>query len=247
MQLAKATWTEVEKVSREAVVVIPTGSLEQHGPHLPLATDTLLVTAVAEAVEARLGDDVVLLPTIWQGASGHHLSFPGTVSASFEGYDQAVRAAVTSLSAHGFHRFVVLNGHGGNTSPNQVAARALKEANPNLTLAAFGYFDFVTEKAPELLQGPTKRMRHACEAETSLMLHLYPDLVRRELIQNDGLDPLPPVPGVVALFNEVTQRGVLGHPTFATAETGSKLFSHAVAGVAAAVTSLKNGIVFIGD
>ncbi|MCH8979743.1 MAG: creatininase family protein, partial [Armatimonadetes bacterium] len=73
MKLADLTWQDAGQVDREAVVLIPTGSLEQHGPHLPLFTDTLLVTAAAEAIEFRLKDKVLLVPTVWLGCSGHHL------------------------------------------------------------------------------------------------------------------------------------------------------------------------------
>ena len=123
MKLAQATWRDVEAFDRSAVVVVPTGSHEQHGPHMPLATDAILATAVAEAVEALLPGKVVLTPTLWLGASGHHMAFPGTITASFEAYDAALRSVVDSMMAHGFTKFFVLNGHGGNNEPNQRECR----------------------------------------------------------------------------------------------------------------------------
>ena len=90
MKLAEMTWPEVAGVSKDAVVLIPTGSLEQHGPHLPLFTDSLLATAAAEAIEARLTAEVLLVPTVWLGCSGHHLPFAGSLSASFEGYEDGL-------------------------------------------------------------------------------------------------------------------------------------------------------------
>src|SRR4051812_29303804 len=121
MKLAELTWPNVEALSREVVVVIPTGSLEQHGPHLPLFTDSLIVTAVANAVEQAIPDSILLTPTLWLGASGHHLRFPGSLSADFDSYEGAILSVVQSLLPHGFHKFYVLNGHGGNSSPNDVA------------------------------------------------------------------------------------------------------------------------------
>src|SRR5579872_5228377 len=118
MKLAELAWTEVAALDRGIVVLIPTGSLEQHGPHLPLFTDSILVTAVAEAVEGQLNDLVLLTPTLWLGASTHHLPFAGSLSASFESYVLAINAVVDSLSGQGFERFFIINGHGGNTSPN---------------------------------------------------------------------------------------------------------------------------------
>src|SRR5437868_11328812 len=102
MQLRNMTWQEVAAADREAVVVIPTGSLEQHGPHLPLFTDSLLVTAVAEAVEKRIPQSVLLTPTLWLGASAHHLKFPGSLSNDFQTYMGAIESVIVSLMPHGF-------------------------------------------------------------------------------------------------------------------------------------------------
>ena len=89
MILADMTWMEVDALDRNSIVLIPTGSLEQHGAHLPLLTDSLLATAVTTAVEEETKAMVLLTPCIWLGASGHHLNFAGTCSASMEGYISA--------------------------------------------------------------------------------------------------------------------------------------------------------------
>src|SRR5579884_1293036 len=172
MKLWDASWPDVDGFSRSCVVLLPTGSLEQHGPHLPLCTDSCIVTAVAEAAERALPSDVLLCPTLWLGASGHHLAFPGSLTNSFGGYGQAIDSVIESLIRHQFTKFFVLNGHGGNTEPNGVALRSLKMAHPNLTFGHAGYFDFCATTIADILDGPTKEMRHACEAETSLMLYL---------------------------------------------------------------------------
>lgn len=243
MILASATWKEVQDFNREAVVLIPTGSLEQHGPHLPLFTDSLLAAAVAERTEQRLPGDVLLLPTLWLGASGHHLAFPGSLSASFETYEGAIIDAVESLIPHAFTKFYVLNGHGGNSEPNGVAMRKLKGKYPYLSFGHSGYFTFVAEVAAQILKGPTKEMRHSCEAEVSLMMHLYPDLVRTAKLRDDGLAPNPPVRGVIHHFDELSEEGSLGHATFATAETGKALFEAAVEGVCREIKTIAEGYV----
>src|ERR1700722_11241792 len=120
MKLAEMSWPEVATLDSDTVVLVPTGALEQHGPHMPLFTDSILVTAVAEAVEAKLGTSLLLTPTLWLGASTHHLPFAGSLSASFEGYVLAITAVVDSLSGQGFRKFFLINGHGGNVSPNDV-------------------------------------------------------------------------------------------------------------------------------
>lgn len=229
MILAHARWPEVEALDRETTVLIPTGSIEQHGPHLPLETDTRLVTAVAEAVERRA--PVLLTPTLWLGCSAHHLGFAGSLTASFLGYQSSVEAVVRSLAPHGFRRFYVLNGHGGNASSNDVALRALKEEFPNFALGGSNYYGFAEDAVRESMTGPQKTLRHADEAETSLMLYVAPDRVRLEEAYDDGLTPEPPVRGLVEPFDAITERGAFGYPTHATAEKGRRIFEAAVEGI----------------
>ena len=231
MILARMTWPEVEALDRETTVLIPTGSIEQHGPHLPLETDTRLVTAVAEAVEART--PVLLAPTLWLGCSAHHLGFAGSLTASFPGYGMALEAVVRSLVPHGFRRFYVLNGHGGNASSNDVALRTLKAEFPNLALGGSNYYAFAATAVAQAMEGPQKELRHADEAEASLMLHIAPDLVRLDRAYDDGLLPDPPVKGLVEPFDATTERGAFGYPSFATAEKGRAIFEAAVEGVVA--------------
>ncbi len=243
MKLAHLTWPEVRDLSRDVVVLVPTGSLEQHGHHLPLFTDSLLATAVAEAAEARTPESVLLTPTLWLGASAHHLAFPGSLSASFDAYIGAVEGVVRPLAAHGFWRFFLLNGHGGNTSPNDVACRRLKADLPRLQIGHAGYFEFIPDDLlASTLTGPVKGVRHACEAETSLMLHLHPDLVRFDAAVDGGLAPEPPIRGGVWTFDELTEHGSWGYPTLATADKGQALFDAAVSHVSAQLQSLAEGV-----
>jgi len=240
------TWKEVADVDRESVILIPTGSLEQHGPHLPLFTDSLIVTAVAEAVEQQLPKQVILTPTLWLGASGHHLKFPGSLSNDFESYMRAIERVAESLIPHGFTKFFVVNGHGGNTEPNGVAMRKLKAKYPNLTFGHSGYFAFIGDKAKDILEGPIKEMRHACEAEASLIMYLAPDLVRTHLLRDDGLYPDPTVSGVIHHFDEITEEGSLGCATYATRAKGEAIFNAAVDGVTREIRTIAEGYILKG-
>jgi creatinine amidohydrolase len=241
MVLGEMTWQEVRDVDRDVVVLVPTGSLEQHGPHLPLFTDTLLVTAVATEVERRMPSDVLLTPTLWLGASGHHLAFDGTLSADFATYGGALASVIESLVPHGFWKFFVLNGHGGNTEPNGIALRGLKARYPQLQVGHCGYFAFSADTAREVLEGPIKEIRHSCEAEVSLGMHLFPHLVRKEKLRDDGLAPNPPVTGMIHHFDEMTEEGSLGFATLATPEKGKAIFEAAVNGVCANLAVLREG------
>lgn len=243
MKLAECTWHDVRDLDRNMVVLIPAGSLEQHGPHLPLFTDSLLASAVAEAVEASLSDQILLTPTLWLGASGHHLAFPGTLSASFEAYEAALDSVIRSLAPHGFWKFYVLNGHGGNTEPNGIVLRKLKAESPHLLVGHSGYFSFIPEDVmTNVMEGPVKHIRHACEAEASLALHLFPHLVKKDKLRDDGLVADPPVRGLVHHFDEMTQEGSWGYATLATPDKGQKLFEAAVEGAAKELQDLASGI-----
>lgn len=247
MVLAEMTWPEVDALSRDVVVLIPTGSLEQHGPHLPLFTDSILAGAVAAEVEKKLPGKILLTPTLWLGASGHHLKFAGSLSNSFEAYIGAIESVVESLVPHGFTKFYVLNGHGGNTEPNGLAMRNLKARHPALTFGHSGYFAFIADEVAGILEGPVKEMRHACEAEASLILHLRPELVRKEKLRNDGLYPEPPIRGLVHHFDEMTEEGSLGYATYATAEKGKAIFEAVAAAVAKDLEALADGYVLLGE
>jgi creatinine amidohydrolase len=246
MTLQNLTWPEVEALDRSLVVLIPTGSLEQHGPHLPLFTDSILAGAVAAGVEERLQQKVLLTPTLWLGASGHHLKFPGTLSASMDVYMGAIASVVESLIPHGFTKFYVLNGHGGNNEPNGVVLRQLKARHPNLTFGHSGYYAFVAEQIKDVLEGPAKEMKHACEAEASLMMHLRPELVRKERLRDDGLVPDPPIRGLIHHFDEMTEQGSLGYATFATPEKGKIIFDAAVQAVSREIEAIADGYVLRG-
>lgn len=127
-----------------------------------------------------------------------------------------------------------------------MAMRALKARHPNLTFGHSGYFAFVEEQTKAILEGPIKQMRHACEAEASLMLHLHPELVRQEKLRDDGLKPEPPIRGVVHHFDEITEEGSLGYATLANAEKGRRIFELAVEEVAKEIVAIADGYVLAG-
>lgn len=247
MILAEMTWKEVDALDRNTVVVIPTGSLEQHGAHLPLLTDSLLATAAANAVEGAISGKVLITPCLWLGASGHHLNFAGTCSASMEGYLAAVTSIIESLSRHRFHRFLIVNGHGGNNEPNGVALRTLKEKNPNLTLGHCGYYVFGEKVTAESLDGPTKGIQHACEAETSLMMHLHPNLVRSDKLRDDGLKSEPATVSLVKMWDEVSEEGSLGFATLATPQKGKKIFDACIDGLVREIEAIHQGVIYVGN
>jgi creatinine amidohydrolase len=181
--------TRVEAAARapEALVVLPVAATEQHGPHLPLGTDTLIVERVARAAaeRARSGWDVLVAPTLPFGSSHHHLPFGGTISMATERYYNSLIDMTTSLIVDGFRRIFLLNGHGGNHEIIQLVARDLALQYP-VNIAAASYWDLgratLMEHAPEIL---TSYPGHAGHFETSAIMAIRPDLVQSPLPHRD--------------------------------------------------------------
>jgi len=244
MKLAEVSWPQVAALDRDrTVVVLPYAACEQHGPHLPFFTDALLATAVAERVEARLGDAMLLAPTQWLGASSHHLGFTGTLSAPVELHVRLITEPLRPLLTDGWRRLLVLNGHGGNVDTIHVAMRLLHEEFPAAQLMGISYWDTAADEIPALLSGPMKGVGHACEAETSMLLALRPELVRMEHRADCFRHLRPELEGLYVPFDMKTRTrdGVDGYPTAATAETGEAILAACVAGVERVVRGLALG------
>jgi creatinine amidohydrolase len=210
--------------------VAPIAACEQHSRHLPAFTDTILVSAVAEGVEARLPRQVLLLPTLWFGASSHHLRFGATLSAEVDTHITMLCDLLVPLLDDGHRRVLVLNGHGGNIDTMQVALRRLMPRYRDRMLAAASYWDLARRELEALAEGPRKVMGHACEFETSLMLALRPELVRREEIQDDPPNDDPVLRGLYLAedMKTRTDHGAVGYPERATAEKGRAFLQAAI-------------------
>src|SRR5262245_12066150 len=186
MRFQDMTWPLLREVSREATVVVaPIAACEQHSLHLPVFTDTILVTAVAEGVEQRLPRQVLLLPTQWMGASSHHLRFGATLSAEVDTHIDMLCDLLVPLVEDGHKRVMLLNGHGGNIDTMHVALRRLQMRYPQRQLTAACYWELAEKELAELAQGPRKQVGHACEIETAMVMALRPELVRRDQIKDD--------------------------------------------------------------
>src|SRR6478736_3162945 len=181
MLLENLTWPEVKRLKLGTkIVLFPFGSFEQHGPHLPLTTDTDIVTAVARGLEAKRTKQLLCLPTLWPGHSTHHLFFPGTLSVSQMPYINLVRELCASVVKAGARKVFLLNGHGGNDVPLRAALRELKTDFPNVRFVFASYWSLAAQSIKATRESDLGGLGHACEMETSIMLHLYPDRVHLE-------------------------------------------------------------------
>ena len=228
MQLAELTWPAVHALSKDTPVVFPIAALEQHGHHMPVFTDSLLLGEVLRRTEERLGPRVLFAPLQWLGNSDHHLDFPGTLSAPPRTYLDLLNALLENFIQHGFKRLVLINGHGGNDVPGRQVvfeARQRHRHRSDLLLLCGTYWLLggrPWEREPALVQ---RQMGHADEWETSMMLRLAPRLVGP--VQN--LVPVPPGnPFEPAsrgwITKDRTGPGHIGEPQLATATKGETLF-----------------------
>jgi creatinine amidohydrolase len=228
MQLADLKWTDIEALKRTTPVVIPIAALEQHGRHMPLFTDSLLLGEVIRRVAERLKGKALFTPLMWLGNSEHHLDFPGTMSASPRVYLDLLKDMVENFLAHQFTRIVLVNGHGGNIVPAQQAMfeqRQKHRERRGLALLSTTYWT-LGAKPPEADRSLVQtRMGHACEWETSMILRLNPQLVGdhqtvKPVVQTDRFEPAHR--GWIT--KDRTEAGHIGDPRQASAEKGELLF-----------------------
>jgi len=213
---------QVER-ARRRVLIVPLGSLEQHGPHLPLDTDTRIATAVATGA-ARRREGVAVAPPVTFGASGEHAGFPGTLSIG----TRALAEVLLELgrdAARDWEALLLVNGHGGNRDAVRAAVARLRGEGRRCDVyhAGVGSGD-----------------AHAGRTETSLMLHLDPRSVRSDLSEAGETRP---VRELMARLREdgvraVSPNGVLGDPRGASAEEGRRLFAELIDGCTASLDAL---------
>jgi creatinine amidohydrolase len=223
MKFSEMTFPELREVPRDATVVVaPIAACEQHSRHLAVLTDTVLVTGVGEGVEKRMPGQVLLLPTLWFGASSHHLRFGATLSAEVDTHILMLCDLLVPLLEDGYRRVLILNGHGGNIDTMQVALRRLQPRYRSCQLTAASYWDIAEKELAALASGPRKSMGHACEFETSMMLALRPELVRRDRIADDPPRQDPVLRGLYLAedMHQRTHHGAVGYPELASAEKG---------------------------
>jgi creatinine amidohydrolase len=230
---ARLTAAEIQaRATPATVVLIPVASVEQHGPHLATGVDMWLAGAVAERSARKLqaaGTPALVTPTIWSGLAEHHMAFGGTLTLDETAFAAVVGSIARSVARHGFRRIALVNGHGGNVEAIASAAIVLTReigvpvVGVTYWLANEDTFGAILETQPNVM--------HACEAETSMMMAVRPDCVRRENIERAvpkrAVPPAPPGFRRHRPFAEMTDTGVLGDPRTASAEKGERLLEAA--------------------
>lgn len=224
-----------------AVILLPVGSLEQHGPHLPTITDTASAhaTAVAAARLLEGAPPALVLPGMWTGMSEHHLPFGGTISLSFDEFRGVLRGVARSLKAVGFGRLMIVNGHGGNIDPLAVACRELAVEFGFPIVATTPWF--LAAPAVAAIMQSDSAPKHACEGETSLMMAIAGDIVRADHLDEAMRQRPEPktLPKGVSRFQSFSERapvtGTWGDPRSATPDKGRRFLEAKAQALAEAI------------
>ena len=244
---AYLNWKQVDALPRETtLLVLPTAAIEQHGHHLPLATDTLINNLLLGHALAKLPADapVYALPPVHYGKSNEHIGFPGTLSVSSSTFMAVLRDLGASLSSAGFRKLALYNTHGGNTALIDVMARDLRAEFKLRTFALHGSggIKFEGLKPQERAYG-----FHAGEVETAFLLAAAPELVDRSAYTANYIaDVAKPemllpenAPATFAwLTRDISASGVMGDPRPATAENGARWLEEAASRLAAALEAM---------
>ena len=239
-RLEELSWPDAQAaIQAGAMAVIPVGSLEQHGRHLAVNTDNVLGDAIADAAVRKASDRglrVLLCPPLHYGYTMHNMDFPGTMTLRAETLLAVGVDLVTSLAHHGCKRVVLLNSHGSNWSILDLIARDVMNRRPEVLVAAIFPIKMAAAELERLREAKqTGGMSHGCELETSLMLHLRPELVDMDKAVHDISQPdsrfywrdiLRGSRGVALadLTRHASRTGLVGDPTVATAEKGRRFF-----------------------
>ena len=228
------TWPEIrEAVAQNRVAVLPVGTVEQHGPHLPLVTDVLTAGEMSRLAVERAPKESVLLPPVYYSFNEHHMDFPGTIAIEGQTIINYVTDIGRSLAHHGFRKILLVNGHGSNVPFLDIAARNITIRTEAICAMVPWWNLIPKELLRELRESEYPGgMAHGCELETSVLLHLRPDLVQMEKAEKDisfqateffYWDLQAPSPVFFQeWFSRYSRTGTVGDPTKATAEKGKR-------------------------
>jgi creatinine amidohydrolase len=236
-------WPDIrEAIAHQPAVLLPFGTVEDHGPHLPLNTDNVIVEAICLEAARRAPGEILVMPLMPYGLDEHHMDFPGAVTVDMQTLISCVADIALSAAHHGFTHILIVNGHGSNASIADLAARRVVLESG----AICGAMSPNAAIDPTLAEPTFSQMRrsapggvaHAGEYETAMMLHLRPDLVQMDrAVEERGQVKLEyfnwdhPEPSVLSWqdwWSRMSESGVCGDPTIATVEFGRALFETTV-------------------
>ncbi len=250
--MEEMTWQEIKYAVEEGkkTAIVVAASIEQHGPHLPTATDTIIGYALAEAVAKKLGTALVA-PVLRPALSRHHIDFPGSITLRMQTFVNMLEEVCFSLKAHGFQNLVVFASHGGNTDALKAFTPSIaKKLGPEILLLFVHGLEKNIKSMQEFLARkgitPPKAGVHAGFSETSIMLMLRPDLVNMEKAVPGLTDEAfyrpenimnSKIKSFIHGIRSQSKNGILGDPTGANAEIGKEIFENKVNDIVVEITN----------
>lgn len=247
------TTHDFDALGHDTLVVLNIAAVEQHGPHLPVDTDSAIGAHFLDRLDADLGNEVLTLPQVTVGCSNHHLDFAGTLSVGHDAFIAYVKDVARSVMDGGFRALLILNSHGGNRGVGQVLLEMLGQSYPRHRIALATWWQLAAGPLAQLRESAPGGVNHAGEFETSLMLHIAPDRIRQDHLDGhnyvashtwadgDMLDP-----GRGALYRSMHEvsggRGTVGDPSIASADKGQRISDAVVAELRAVLRDLRDDV-----
>ncbi|WP_206514604.1 creatininase family protein [Brevibacillus marinus] len=226
--LKEMSWTRFQERKKETnLVIIPSGAFEVYGPHLPLGTDTLVATKIAELVAARIGS--IIGPVLEVGDSATLDEFPGTITIRPESFKQYLVDSVLSLKRWGFTDFLFINTHVGNVPIiNQISVDLQRDER--VRCAQVDYWRFLKQHDKGIIESGELAHAHASEAGTSVMMYLFPELCDLDKWVHEPPKKQDPFPDIIQYpkLSSITGSGTIGNATLATAEKGERIVKRSV-------------------
>ncbi len=248
MKWDQLTYKKLAALDRRIPLVLCVTATEQHGPHLPLATDRLIAEHFCFQLDEAIPDKVLILPTLAVGCSRHHMDFAGSLTLRHETFIEYIVEVANSALAHGFTRLILFNSHGGNLASAQVAMERIGLAHPECRVVLATWWRIAAEELLKLNDGGPGSVGHACEFETSLVMHIAPELVDTAAIR-PGRNPCEfewgrgdllrsPRANYFRTMQQQTADGTFGDPTRASASKGQAIANAVVQALERIVSDL---------
>lgn len=252
MKWMDLTSPEIAALDRALPLVMNISAVEQHGPHLPVGTDAMVGEFFLGRVDAAMREDVLILPQLRVCCSSHHMDFGGTLTIRHETMLAYVCDVLESALNHGFRTIVLFNSHGGNEAIGRVIVEKLGHLHPEAQVAMLTWWTVAADALRSIQQSGFGGVGHACEFETSLLMHFAPELVRTDAIADPDMpqpycwaraDMLNAPSGVLyrSMKAQSGGSGVVGRPSFASAEKGERIAAAVTASLCTMLRDLRHG------
>ncbi len=243
------TSPEINALDRNIPVIFPVSATEQHGPHLPLATDRMIGEHFCNELNNAITDNVLILPIMSIACSEHHMDFPGTLSIRHQTFIEQAENILSSVVRHGFKNIIVLNSHGGNLAVGQLLLEIFGATHPEVQIVFATWWKLVTKVLFDITETGPGGVGHAGEFETSLMLHINPALVKLDKIESvkniksydwaEGDMIRGSKASIYRSVKAMTSNGVFGDPRKCTAEKGREITKLVTASIKKIVLDLR--------